>query len=89
MKIDKNIPIPKVKYRQAGTSYKYPFLDLQVGDSFFVECSKERKRAVQSTVVSIASRLKKKYKRSFISRNLEGGIRVWRVPYTPSFQLKD
>jgi len=79
MKIDKNVPIPETQYRGQKES-KYPFDKLGIGDSFFIECNKENARAKQSTLCALASRFGKNKRKSFIVKQVLGGVRVWRIP---------
>lgn len=66
--IEKNIPFPKV------SSTKYPFLDLEVGDSFFVP------DMITSKMSSYIQRFRLKYPdRKWAVRKVVGGIRVWRI----------
>jgi len=65
-KVEKGIPVPPVKN-------KYPWLQMEVGDSFFVPgvtCKEFR------TQPSSAGR---RYGRKYASRSVDGGVRVWRV----------
>ena len=73
-KIEKNIPVPKLK--QKGQSI-YPFVEMAVGDSFFVgDKSIERIR-------SAASWAGKRHNMKFtVTKNQANGIvgaRVWRI----------
>ena len=68
--IEKNIPIPEITLSATGRE-KYPFGELEIGDSFFV-ADKEK---MHSTVVSAAKRLNRKF-RSLVEN---GGTRIWRV----------
>lgn len=70
IKIEKGIPMPEV---QAGSKPKYPFLEMEIGDSFFVE------GAPQSLLTSAASNHAKRYGGRFSVRKQYGGVRVWRV----------
>lgn len=67
--IERNIPIPPRTY--GSNSVKYAFaLQMEVGDSVLVET-----RRIASAV---SNRLKLSgYK--FVTRKVEGGIRVWRT----------
>lgn len=65
IKIDKNIPIPQ-KLRKA----KYPWADMEVGDSFLVEGV--------SKFHGIWSANKKFKPKHFISEVNPVGVRVWR-----------
>lgn len=66
--IAKKIPIPK----GGRGSKKYPFEEMEIGDSF--EASGGN---VQGSAVSFALR-NPEYK--FKTRKTENGIRVWRIP---------
>lgn len=68
MKVDKGIPAPKLR-----ESVTYPYAEMEVGDSFYVEggtlnrmCYQNRRAAVRLGWV-------------FTVRKVEGGVRVWRV----------
>ena len=67
-KIDKGIPLP---------NGRYPFADLDVGESFFVP------NANANSVSSTASRLGKALGAAFVCRRVKEngvpGMRVWRV----------
>lgn len=83
LKIDKCVPIPDPN---KGRNNKYPFMDMKVGDSFFVRlhrdtCAAEY-RIRQSKLISAARGITKyhgkKYK--FTTKATVGaGIRIWRV----------
>lgn len=70
--IEKNIPIPGV----AARNTKYPFLQLEVGDSFFVPCAEEQKKSFRGR---LAGRVVKIKDRKFTVRSVDGGMRVWRI----------
>ena len=69
--IEKNIPIPKI--------VKYPFNQMQVGDSVFIKNGKPQGKE------AIAARVLANYRRGqgfackFHIARVEGGIRIWRV----------
>jgi hypothetical protein len=82
--IEKGIPVPPT----ISVSNRYPYADMDVGDSFFVPdttLTAHGKPLKFSGLASMTSRkgtemteaLGKTYK--FISRTVEGGFRVWRV----------
>jgi hypothetical protein len=54
---------------------KYPFRELEVGQSFFVPDGK--KNRIASAASSIAKRIGNGTK--FTLRSVDGGIRVWRI----------
>lgn len=69
IKIEKGIPIP------AGSKgvHKYPFAQMEVGDSFFTPCENLPSLRVYARQVGKEKGLK------FSVRQEEGGARVWRV----------
>lgn len=69
--VDSNIPIPEVTTR--GGRSKYPWVTMNVGDSFFVPDIHIAKFSGQA--VNAAKRFKTKY----TCRTVDGGVRVWRV----------
>lgn len=70
MKIDKDIPVPDV--RISGRPGKYPWLKMEVGDSFLEE-------KIRYASVYRAARIASKNGRKFRAKEVEGGVRVWRV----------
>jgi hypothetical protein len=69
IKIDKGVPIPAPNF---GPISKYPFTELEVGDSFFV---KEK----QTVMASACAGHGKRHNKKFTTRSENGGTRVWRV----------
>ncbi len=69
VKIDKSVPIPQGR----SSHSKYPWRELQVGDSFFVK-DKEA-----SDLSGYFAPLRRKYGLRFVSRTVDGGVRIWRV----------
>ena len=73
MKVERNIKLPSQK---RGKPAKYPWKELKVGDSFFVDGSEK----IYSMYSCVASYNKKASKKIKISTRLEGtGVRVWRI----------
>jgi len=70
MIIEKNIPIP--------TKNKYPLLDMEVGDSFFVSVEAGDLPKTRTRLNTAISR-KGNTGRAFITRSVDGGLRVWRT----------
>ena len=74
--IEKGIPVPPPRH---GTSQsnaartKYPWADMDIGDSFLVRDKS------QNAMATTASYHAKKLGRNFRAANVEGGVRVWRV----------
>ena len=65
IKIQKGVPIPPVRR-------KYPFREMQVGDSFFVAGGKP-------SVAGAISSATKTGRGRFRTAKEKGGLRVWRV----------
>lgn len=70
--IDTGIPIPPAPKR-GGRKARYPWRDMQPGDSFFVPGASIGVLGAQAS--DAGSRLGA----TFTSRTVEGGVRVWRV----------
>lgn len=68
-KIEKNVPMPN-GLRTRGS--RYPFPQMEVGDSFFAQGSR-------GTIASAAHTYGKKHGFRFSSRTEGDGVRVWRV----------
>lgn len=71
-KIEKGIPITR-PLNGPGSGSKYPFKELEIGDSFLVP--NKTTNAFAASVSYWGRRLKRK----FTSRATEGGVRVWRI----------
>ncbi len=74
-RIEKNIPPPE----DSRGLQKYPFKKMEIGDSFFVPAGKAK---------SVRQQVQYYQKRSaepvrFTVRQVEGGVRVWRVEPRP------
>ena len=76
IKIDKGVPIPP-KPGMPGAPKKYPFWDMEVGDSFFVECKPEESRAKEKSLYACGWRVFGAG--ALATRSVEGGVRVWRI----------
>ena len=61
-----NVPLPTIRS-------KFPFGQMQPGDSFFVP------NKAASTMYANSKRASKVYGGKFVARAVEGGCRVWRV----------
>lgn len=69
--IEDDHPLPAVAPNR-GRREKYPWMQMEVGSSFYVP------DAVVARVKSSASKAKKRTGRTFVVRQVEGGVRVWR-----------
>lgn len=72
-KIEKNVAVPHTR-----NDDKYPFDQMQVGDSFFVPCSGANTREARHVRNHVAGR-NHEGKAAFITRTVDGGVRVWRA----------
>ena len=73
-KIEKDVPMP-TRTRNGGS--KYPFAEMQVNDSFFVEAiGQASERRMYSAIQSYRRRFPE-VKMSL--RKVDGGLRVWRT----------
>jgi len=70
-KIDQKVPLPRRKAGRDGS--KYPWREMKVGDSFFVQTENA------GNLRSLASNTGRKLNAVFTARSVEGGVRVWRV----------
>ena len=67
--IEKNVPLAQT----AGAPAKYPFLEMEIGDSFLVT---DRARPQVGAAAGNAGKFSG---RKFTTRTVPGGVRVWRV----------
>ena len=68
IEIEKGLPVPKAR----GRIRRYPFGDMQPGESFMVAED-------QRNVASAASDYGKRHGRVFVTRKVPGGTRCWRI----------
>lgn len=69
IKIDRDVPVPVRKHR------KYPFGDMEVGDSFLLKCTVADRSRMQS---QMSARARKFLPKKFVTASVDGGIRIWR-----------
>lgn len=67
IKIDKGVPVPE----KMGN--KYPFSEMEVGDSFYVD------GATPNQLQNAASYWRKKAGYKFVARRENEGARIWRI----------
>jgi len=72
MKIEKNIPTPETL--GGGARKKYPFDEMKIGDSIFIEG-----QVIQGGAFSSARYFEKKLGIKFTARSVDGGVRIWRI----------
>lgn len=71
--IEQGVPMPNTDTN--GKRSKYPFQDMQVGDSFFIAGGKSAGLAATARNWAVRNRVQHR----FLVRTVEGGVRVWRV----------
>lgn len=72
IQIDKGIPVAAPLKR--GKPALYPWADMEVGDSFFVAGEKKT-----TMIYNCDNRSRRHRPQKFICREVEGGVRVWRI----------
>lgn len=74
IKVEKGFPIPVVDETIRGRKYKYPWIDMEVGDSFLIE------GATPAYVTSLIRNRERVDGRRYV-RKAQGefDVRVWRV----------
>lgn len=74
-KIEKDVPLPK---KGSGRPRKYPFKDMEVGDSFFAKNDKGV-TPILNRIQYLASIYGRRYKYRFATRKVNNGVRCWRT----------
>ena len=81
-KIEKNISIPK-SIHGGGAPNKYPFENMEIGDSFLIPCLKKDKQRIQSAVSASMKRVPRmKFTTKYVVTGTDviiTGVRVWRI----------
>ena len=68
MNIEKNVPLsPRSSHR-----LKYPWAEMQIGDSFFVTGVNQKSMAMTAKYQT------EKTGKTYLARTVDGGVRVWR-----------
>ena len=80
MTIDKNIPVPTRKRDKWKSPRKYPYKNMVIGDSFYVEnYSREKMQKVTVAGRSYFKKMGKYDKMTVTARKESTGFRVWCV----------
>jgi hypothetical protein len=74
MKIEKGIPVPSNATRKA----KYPFREMEVGDSFFITDKVDAERT-RKKVSAAATMFCQQRECKFKTQTFDTGVRIWRV----------
>jgi hypothetical protein len=69
--IERNVPLPP------KMECKYPFRDLEVGDSFFVVVGQHE--TFEKVRARLMSSMRRQRPRQFTMRTIGDGVRVWRI----------
>jgi hypothetical protein len=79
--VDSGIPLPPT--RRGRKKYSFPFRTMEMGESFFIPCTKEEIGRLQSSIHGSASYIKKSTEREFTVRRVYEnnmlGVRCWRT----------
>ena len=75
--VEKNVPVEPSKFSRSRKSM-YPFTDMAVGDSFLVPDVDGKPKSVAPSAARFAKAPGNEGKQ-FITRRVEGGVRVWRI----------
>jgi len=68
---ERNVPIPIATY----ANRKYPFAELQAGESVLYPCAPSDRRKVGKAAYRVASY----HKWNIVVRSVPEGVRVWRI----------
>jgi len=74
--VEHGVPIPQ----RRNAPKRYPFRDMEIGDSFFVPLNGEKSSKVFARIAGAAIRdARSRGGIKYAVRSVEGGVRVWRV----------
>lgn len=77
--VESGVPLPESPHAR-GRQPIYPWRDLNVGESFFVPCKEgEGPRILIRRITPTAYKAGRKLGKTFTSRSMPDGVRVWRV----------
>lgn len=77
IEIEKGVPLPRYSKTGKGHGCKYPWHEMEVGDSFLVPDYPLDKRGHATPIASAATQ---RYRpKRFIQRSTARGLRIWRV----------
>jgi hypothetical protein len=71
--IESEVPVPAPAIGARGRPSKYPWQNMQPGNSFFVP------NGTPKSMYHLANRASKQYGHKYTVRTMDGGVRVWRV----------
>jgi hypothetical protein len=77
IEIEKGVALPQRDGR--GVRMTYPLRKMDVGDSFFIACEPDEQKKTQARVCNAACGVGLRIGAKFTTRQVEGGVRLWRV----------
>lgn len=75
IQIDKNVKLDRNRFLRRSLKHKYPFAQMDLGDSFFVELDEQGINVLRV----LAWRFSKETGWKFVTKKVDGGVRVWRI----------
>jgi len=75
--VETGVPIPDSP-QDGRCKYKYPWRQMNVGDSFFIAAADDARRKL-ARIRSLMYYHNNKYPEHFEGRVVDGGVRVWRT----------
>ncbi len=78
-KIEKDVPIPSLRRGPKAGTRKYPFAQMEIGDSLLIPGNGDQRQAVSIYNYIGVYRKRGELKAKFTARMVDGGIRVWRI----------
>lgn len=81
--IERGVPIPPPRCKEGGKrkggKRVYPWREMKPGDSFFVAVEPSSVNRIQSQLSTIGAHQRDWTGKSYTTRIVEGGVRVWRT----------
>lgn len=80
--IERGIPVPPPQVGGGcppGRTKRVPWRRMRVGDSVLVRAAKTRRQKMQMALATNARRVSDETGAKFATRQVEGGVRVWRT----------
>ena len=74
--VENGIEVPA---KMTGNPLKYPWDKMDIGDSFHVEHGADHPTNTQRRLSAAADGYGYRHNMKFITRQVEGGVRVWRI----------
>jgi hypothetical protein len=80
-KIEQNVPLPAIPRGAPPSPIKYPWSELNVGDSFFVPLVDKNIMAIRTAIILDLKKFSTQtgQKIKITTRAIDNGVRVWRI----------